>query len=116
RGGAGDGATVHALLARSTSLQTISVYDDAQLMLVTSGAAEVLRGLRVTTDFFDTLGVRMAIGRGFEDADAGPGPAGAVILSHELWVNRFGTGAGIVGHLVRRELGGALAVRVECDT
>ena len=48
---------------RSLSLESVSVYDDAQRTLVENGEAEVLRGMRVSFEFFDTLGVRMQLGQ-----------------------------------------------------
>src|SRR5438093_11432296 len=60
--GAGAGAwTVNEWRKRSQALERVSTYTDAQLMLVENGDAEVLRGMRVSDEFFDTLGVKMRL-------------------------------------------------------
>ena len=50
----------------------------------------MLRGLSVDYNFFDTLGVPMGLGRGFLPTEQQPGRRLALILSHDLWVRRFG--------------------------
>ena len=96
RDGVGDW-TVHEWRTRSQSLASISVYDDGQLTLVENGDAEVLRGMRVSVEFFDTLGVSMPLGRTFlPDEDRAP-RANVIILSHDLWSRRFGADPLIVG-------------------
>ena len=54
------------------------------------------RAALVTTNFFALLGVRVAIGRDFDRHEGRPG-ARAVLLSHELWVSRFGADTSLVG-------------------
>jgi hypothetical protein len=71
---------------------------------VVNGEAEVLRGLRVNYDFFETLVVKMALGRSF-GADEDRWPRGKVlILSHTLWVRRFDSDPRIIGRIL--QLGG----------
>ena len=43
----------------------MSLYRDATAAIVERGEPELIRGLRVNYDFFDTLGVPMQIGRTF---------------------------------------------------
>jgi putative ABC transport system permease protein len=57
--------------------------------------------LRVSYDFFDTLGIRMQIGRGFLPEEDSPGRRHEVILSHGLWVRRYGADPNIVGRAIR---------------
>jgi predicted permease len=64
--------------------------------------SEVVWGQSVTGNFFDVLGVRMHLGRGFTpEEDATPDTHPVVVLSHDLWRNRFGSNAKIVGSVVR---------------
>jgi predicted permease len=65
--------------------------------LVGDGEPERLAGVRVTDDFLDVLGVSPAVGRDF-DSDEGvqDGPA-TVMLTHGLWVRRFGSDPRVVG-------------------
>jgi putative ABC transport system permease protein len=85
---------------RTRGFASISLYGDASRVLVENGEAEVLRGLRVDHEFFDTLGVRMLLGRTFRaDEDHWP-RANVVILSHAFWVRRFGADPGIIGRIL----------------
>lgn len=87
----------HEWIARCPSIATIGLYTDGQLVLTGEGPADVFRGQRVNAAFFDTLGVRPFLGRLFtEDDDRAP-RADLVILSHELWVTRFGADPAVVG-------------------
>jgi putative ABC transport system permease protein len=47
------------------------------------------RGVRVTSNFFDVLGVRPALGRGFAPGEDRPGLNRVVVLSHRLWQERL---------------------------
>jgi len=67
-----------------------------------SGAAggrnEYLWGYLVSGNYFDTLGVRAAMGRALTEADdRAPGAHPVVVLSHGCWLRRFGGDAAIVG-------------------
>jgi putative ABC transport system permease protein len=95
------GWTVNEWRTRSQSLESISTYGDGQLTLVENGDAEVLRGMRVSVDFFDTLGVSMRLGRAFlPDEDRAP-RANVIILGHDLWSRRFGADPHIVGRVLQ---------------
>ena len=52
-----------------------------------------------TPEFFDVLGVRMALGRGFVPQDGGAGSR-VVILSDALWRRRFAADRGVVGSAI----------------
>ena len=66
-------ATARDLLQRSRAIESISLYGDGGGgRLIENGEAEVLRGQRVSPDFFDTLGVRAQLGRVFVAEDSLP--------------------------------------------
>ncbi len=69
----------------------------APLRLDVNGAVETLRTQRITTNLFDVLGVHPALGRFFGPEHARDGAQPAVILSHALWVRRFGADPGVLG-------------------
>jgi putative ABC transport system permease protein len=96
-----EGWTVNEWRNRSQSLERISVYDDAQLTLVENGEAEVLRGMRVSVEFFDTLGARVQLGRAFLSEEDRSPSANVIILSHDLWARRFGADPLIVGRVLQ---------------
>ena len=70
------------------------------------GEPEHLHSLRVSADFFRTLSVQPALGRGFTEDEDRPGGPNAVVLSYALWQRRFGGDRGIIGGAIR--LGGQL--------
>jgi putative ABC transport system permease protein len=55
----------------------------------------------VTASFFDTLGVRPLLGRGFRSGDDVPNAPGTIVLNHGAWVRRFGGDPGVVGTAIR---------------
>jgi hypothetical protein len=53
-----------------------------------------------TWNFFSTLGVAPALGRGFTEADDRQAAAATVILSHAFWKRRYGDDPGVIGRQV----------------
>jgi putative ABC transport system permease protein len=92
---------MRAVAARSHSLESISAYGDGPGVLMENNRPEMLRGLSVDSNFFDTLGVRVMLGRNFRPSDQQPGERLALILSHSLWVHRFGGDPHILGRILR---------------
>src|SRR5262249_21735729 len=83
---------------RARSLQSIAAYDDSQLLLRTGGETQVFRGMRVSAEFFATLGVTPAVGRDFSVDDEWS--TEAIILTHDTWVRRFNADVSIVGRSI----------------
>jgi predicted permease len=86
---------------RTTTMQAVHAY---QLMLepsslrVGEGGAERVFPTAVSTNFFQTLGIRPAAGRLFGEGDseqAGTSPY--VVLSHRFWDGRFNRDPSVVG-------------------
>ena len=65
--------------------------------LTGEGTPEELSGKRATANIFSVLGVRPALGRDFRPEDDVPGAPHVAILSHGLWIRRFGADPQIVG-------------------
>lgn len=64
-------------------------------------APQVSLGSLVSGNFFDAMGVRPVLGRGFrQDEDIVPGRDAVVVLSHRLWQSSFGADPAIVGRHV----------------
>jgi predicted permease len=68
--------------------------------VIEGGEPEYVDGAWVNPGYFDILGVRTAFGRGFSADDYRPDAHGALI-SHSLWLHRFGGDAAVVGKTVR---------------
>jgi len=67
--------------------------------VVITGGGEPERAVStyVTANLFPTLGVSPAVGRGFTVADGRPGADAVVVLSHDVWMRRFGGDPSAVG-------------------
>ncbi len=73
------------------------------LPLTWSGSEEPKQvlGQMVTANYFDVLGLTPAKGRFFlPDEDSKPGGNNVAVLSHSLWVNKFGSDPNIVGKIL----------------
>src|SRR5579872_3888348 len=81
-----DFTTTSDLRSRSRSFEHLSLYRDASAALVTNGIPELLAGLRVGYDYFDTLGVRMQLGRSFLLEEDRPDRRYEMVLTHGLWM------------------------------
>ena len=60
-------------------------------------AAEQVRGVAVTPEFFDMLGVRPAVGRTFRSDEEQPGRDQVVVLTDGFWQRHFGGNRAVVG-------------------
>jgi putative ABC transport system permease protein len=82
-------------------LPDIALFGAAGFTIEDADGASSVRGVRVSARYFDTLGVRAAIGRTFTEAEEAPGQDRLVILSDALWRQRFGGRSGVLGETVR---------------
>ncbi|HTO74417.1 MAG TPA: ABC transporter permease, partial [Gemmatimonadales bacterium] len=71
-----------------------------------------VRGLRVSSGYFKTLGIEPALGRSFLPEEDQPGTSAPVILSHELWQRRFGGDPAVLNHVVTLDGQSALVVGI----
>jgi predicted permease len=76
------------LSVAATSVRRFSLRTDGS---ADPRTAEPAWGAMTSTNYFDVLGVRPALGRTFlEDEDRTGGAAAVVVISHGLWQRRFG--------------------------
>jgi len=69
--------------------------------LTGEGEPERLNGSRVSAGVFKLLGVRALVGRTFSDDEDRIGHDQVAILTHGLWVRRFGADPAVVGRTIR---------------
>jgi predicted permease len=69
--------------------------------LSVEGAERSAETAFVTSNFFDELGARAALGRLFNRGDEGAGAPGTVVLGHGFWTSHFGSDPNVVGTSVR---------------
>src|SRR5262245_4691661 len=63
--------------------------------------AEVVWGELVRGNYFDVMGVKPMLGRGFlPEEDLAPNARPAVVISHSLWQRRFNADVGVVGRMI----------------
>ena len=84
----------------SRELSELAALAGAEFNLTGTGEPERLYGARVSSNFLSMVGVEPAIGRTFAPDEDQPGRDQVVILSHDLWVRRFGSDSSIVGRPV----------------
>ncbi len=61
---------------------------------------EAVVGEQTTFEYFDVLGVGPEIGRVFRQSDDIPNAPRVVVLSHSLWIQRFGGDRSVVGRII----------------
>lgn len=81
-------------------LERLSALAPWSATLAAAGEPERAQGLRVSADLFATLGVDAKIGRALVPDDDRPGAPHVVVLTHGLWVRRFGGDPGVLGEKV----------------
>lgn len=77
------------LRAQATGFSAITAYTQRSLTFSGEGEPERVEGASIAWNLFPFLGVKPALGRTFHEDEDRPGAAGAVLLSHELWMRRF---------------------------
>lgn len=83
--------------SRCRSLGSLAVLSYWTPSISGQATPERFEGLRVSRDFFRTLGVRPALGRDFLPEEDERGKHHVVILSWGLWQRRFGGDPGLLG-------------------
>ncbi len=81
--------------------EDLGIYDEDRVNLTGGDRPEQLPSADVTASIFPVLGVAPAIGRGFTEADERPGAEPVAVLSHELWVSRFGGDRAALGKTIQ---------------
>jgi putative ABC transport system permease protein len=84
---------------RNTTFDGMAVFNRRYMTLTGSGEPERLTGAHSSANLFDVLGVRPALGRTYsrEEDQAG---ALVAVLSHRLWLRRFGARPEVVGSTI----------------
>jgi len=84
----------------SAALSDIAVYNRGEISLVTSDGAERARAGAVSDNFFDVVGGRVLLGRGFTAADTRPNAPPVAVLGYDFWRQRFDGDPKIVGQSI----------------
>ena len=82
---------------QNQSYAQLAAYSETAFALTGAGEPERLFGAQVTTNFFDVIGLKPAMGRLFTTANETEGQDAIVLISHGLWQRRFGGAPDVVG-------------------
>src|SRR5580658_5169491 len=86
---------------RSHALASVSGYStNTEFNLSGIGSAARAFGSTVSTNLFETLGVRPALGRFFSSADAVDGQDRVIVLSNGFWKQQFGADPNVIGRTI----------------
>ena len=92
---------VEALRNGQQSFTGISACNITAMSLTGKGKPERLWGMVASANYFDVLGVRPILGRGFLPVeDEKPGGAPVAVISYRLWQTHFGANPDIVGQAI----------------
>ncbi|HTI69565.1 MAG TPA: ABC transporter permease [Candidatus Limnocylindria bacterium] len=78
----------------------MAAWNDASFNLGYQGQAARVKGLSVTHELFQVLGVRPLIGRVFLEEEDRPGQGNVVLLSHKIWQRQWGGDPAVLGKTV----------------
>src|SRR6266704_5688491 len=84
----------------SDVFEALAVSTGVGFSIYTGDVAERVAGLRVSREYFATLGTQPVLGRQFLAEEDQEGGASVVILSHGYWMRRFGGDARVVGRAI----------------
>ena len=93
-------AEVEDWKARTRSLREFALYHGWTPTSSDKDRPRIVYGLRVTRNFFETLGTSPFLGRGFLPEEDHPGRWHVVVLSHPYWVRRFAANPAAVGQTI----------------
>jgi putative ABC transport system permease protein len=85
---------------RSTDFSAFAAYRGGSVTLQGHSGPQRIPILRVTSQFFRTIGVGPAIGREFTAEEDSPGRNSVMILGYGTWRSRFGGDASILGKTI----------------
>ncbi|MBX3733770.1 MAG: ABC transporter permease [Verrucomicrobiae bacterium] len=86
---------------RTTSFSSLAAEVYESFNVATETVPFHVRGAYVTANYFEVLGPKFALGRGFATGEDELGRHQVVVITHDLWQTQFGGRRDIVGHTIR---------------
>ena len=93
--------TLHVWEKELRSFEQVALYGPTSFDLTSGDRPVRLNGVAVSRSFFAVMGVQPMIGRSFTAEEDRPGGALTIILSHRLWMDRFGGDRAVIGQSLR---------------
>ena len=78
----------------------MAIFTGGRMNLSGGDKPEFLGAAKVSTDFFEVLGVKPILGRTFVAGEDQLGRDHEVVLTHDFWQSHFGGDRGVVGHTI----------------
>jgi len=91
------------LRQRTDLFEAVGAVNEGTASVRFADHAELVPVARVTANLLDILGMRPALGRGFQPGEEGLGAPALAILGHSFWKERFGADPGVLGRTVTIE-------------
>ncbi len=86
---------------KAASFQGIAGYGWTFNFLIRNDGSQSMQGMEVSKDYFRIMGLKTALGHGFDDSDFGQGHVKSIVLGYEFWQRAFGGDKEIIGKTVR---------------
>ena len=83
------------------SFQGMAGYGWTFNFLIRNDGSQSMQGMEVSKDYFRLMGLKTALGHGFDDSDFGQGHVKSIVLGYEFWKRAFGGDPQIIGKTVR---------------
>lgn len=89
-----------ALRDRSKTLADLALFRNRSVTFNDDGDAARIDGIAVTPNVLSVLGVPPALGVAFNDEQSRAGAGNVMLLSHAMWMERYGGDRGVIGRPV----------------
>ena len=88
------------LKAQSQTFERLAAFRSWTWQSTGGAEPELLRGARVSADFFEAVGAGPVLGRVFTPEEDLPNRAPVAIISYDLWQRQFGGDANVIGRTI----------------
>ena len=97
---------------QSQAFDNIAAFSGGGTTLTLDDHPESFPGASVSTNFFDTLGVKPLYGRAFTDEEGKINAPSVLVLSYKLWQQKFAGDPSVIGRNVKTATGSATIIGV----
>ena len=86
--------------SKNHTFESLATFITGTMTITSDGEPEVLKSARIESDFFNVLKAGPAMGRGIQPEEDLYESPNVVILSHDLWVSRYGADPAVIGRTI----------------
>ncbi|HET9425793.1 MAG TPA: ABC transporter permease, partial [Gemmatimonadaceae bacterium] len=88
------------MVASTDAFSSVAAYSPAPVSAGLGSSARILRAVKVSANYFSTLGTQPHLGRFFVPSEDGPAPPNVVVISHAMWQRDYGGDRDVLGQAV----------------